>query len=142
MRKIVSTLLSLLFMGTTGLALAQTTTAPAMHPHPRIHEVRTRIADQYARIKAGLKSGKLTEDQAKALRVQLKAVHDQMMADFQTNGKRELTEDQLKQLNQMLDENSSTIHEEKHPDGSTGSSSTGGSPAAGGAPSGSAPVSQ
>ncbi len=135
MKKIVSFAASLLFIGATGLAFAAETTAPAPKPvihHPRIHEVHDRMKDQEARIKEGLKSGKLTPAQAKALRDVLKSVQAQMEADYKTNGKRELTDDQKKQLNQMLDENSKTIYGEKHDDGSTSpSGSTGTAPSTG-----------
>jgi hypothetical protein len=129
------------FMGAGSLALAQSTAAPpANHPHPRIREVRVRMHDQLARIKAGVKSGKLTKDQAQALRASLKAVRVQMQADFSTNGSKELTPDQLVQLNQMLDANSKTIYGEKHdtdstsPTGSTGSTSSTGSAGTSSAP--------
>lgn len=123
-----------LLMGTSSLALAQTTTAapPAVHPHPRIAEVHTRMHDQMLRIRAGVKSGKITKEQAQALHAALEAVKTQMQADFTTNGKRELTDEQLAQLNQMLDANSKNIYDEKHPDAApvsgTGSSSTGTAP--------------
>ncbi len=123
-----------LFMGTSSLVLAQTT-APV--PHPRIKEVHARMHDQMIRVRAGVKSGKLTKEQAQALKASLKAVRAQMQADFTTNGKKELTPDQLAQLNQMLDANSKTIYGEKHDDSTVpagGSSPAGTSPAAGSAP--------
>ncbi len=119
MKRIVSAAASLLLMGATGLALADTPPPPPkpIH-HPRIHEVHDRMRDQEKRIEAGLKAGTLTPAQAKALRDVLKSVHAQMEADYKANGKRELTPDQQKQLNQLLDENSKTIYGEKHDDSS------------------------
>ena len=108
-----------LFVGASSLALADGTAAPGKPSHPMIKEVHVRMHDQMMRIKEGVKSGKLTKDQAKALREVLKSVKTQMDADFQQNGKKELTEDQVKQLNQMLDENSKTIYGEKHDPSST-----------------------
>lgn len=123
------------FMGAGSLALAQSTAAPpANHPHPRIREVRVRLHDQMARIKAGVASGKLTKDQAHALIASLKAVREQMQADFTTNGSKELTPDQLTQLNQVLDANSKLIYGEKHDTDSTsptGSAGTSSAPPAG-----------
>lgn len=134
MKKITTVVASLLFMGATGLALSDTT-KPAM-PHPRIHEVHHRMRDINDRIKEGVKTGKMTKDQAETLRQQLKSIQQEMEADYKTNGNRELTEDQKKQLNQELDGISKTVYGDKHDDGSTG---------APGAPTGTgtgAPVSQ
>ncbi len=130
MKKLALLSMMVLFMGTGSLALAQTTAPAAVdHPHPRIKEVHARMHLQMQRIEAGVKSGKLTKDQADALIASLKAVKEQMEADFTTNGKRELTDDQLAQLNQMLDANSKAIFGEKHDTGpaapASGSSSTG-----------------
>jgi hypothetical protein len=108
-----------LVLGIGSLASAQTTTtAPAgTHPHPRIAEVRARAKEQMLRIHEGVKSGKLTKEQAESLIANLKAVKAQIEADFTTNGKKELTDEQLAQLNQMLDANSKVIYTEKNPGG-------------------------
>jgi polyhydroxyalkanoate synthesis regulator phasin len=128
MKKLFSWVLAALFITTTGIALAQdATTAPKL-VHPRIHEVHKRMKMQLARIDAGVKSGKLTTEQAQALRSQLKAVQAQMDADYQANGNKVLTEDQKAQLNQMLDQNSKVIFQEKNPNAGSanvGNSSTG-----------------
>ena len=113
-----------LLMGSNSLVLAQTTAAAPV-VHPKIHEVHTRVHDQMARIKAGLKNGTLTQDQANALMATLKSVHEQMEADFNTNGNKELTDGQLAQLNQMLNANSKLIYGEKHAASSTNNSTTG-----------------
>lgn len=141
MKKLALLAMMALYMGTGSLASAQTTAPAAVdHHHPRIREVHARIHDQMLRIRAGVKSGKLTKEQADALLTSLKAVKEQMEADFTTNGKKELTDDQVAQLNQMLDANSKNIFDEKHDTGSpagalsstgttSGSSPTGSSPA-------------
>jgi hypothetical protein len=114
-----------LLLGSGALALADTTTAPsAVAKHPKISEVHSRLKDQMKRIRIGVKNGKLTQDQANALIASLKAVRAQMQADFTTNGKKELTDDQLAQLNQMLDANSKTIYGEKHDISSTNNTSS------------------
>ena len=98
------------------------------------NRLRVRLHDQMARIKAGVASGKLTKDQAHALIASLKAVREQMQADFTTNGSKELTPDQLTQLNQVLDANSKLIYGEKHDTDSTsptGSAGTSSAPPAG-----------
>jgi len=81
--------------------------------HPLINELRIRFEDQNKRIMAGVKSGKLSKDEAKALHEKVKAVREEMQGDIKSNGKKELTEDQYKQLNQELDDNSKAIHDEK-----------------------------
>jgi len=139
MNKILSLTSAFLFAGAAGMVLAQTTTpsapaAPAAPSaqttpektwakgeHPRIKEIWERVRRQNERIMAGVKSGKLTKDEAEALHAKVKSIREEMQGDIQSNGKRELTEDQFKQLNQELDENSANIHDEKT-DGSTGSS--------------------
>jgi hypothetical protein len=115
-----------LFIGPSGLALAQDSTPVAGNPtpqagmkgeHPRFTEIHDRIMKQRARIEEGVKSGKLTSDQAQTLRDQVKAVGAQMRSDFQQNkqsGQKGLTDEQVQQLNQMLDESSKAIFGEKN----------------------------
>ena len=128
MKKLALLSMTLLFIGTGSLTLAQTTMATADQPHPRIKEIHTRMRDQMLRIHQGVKTGKLTQEQAQTLMTSLKAVREQMQADFTTNGNKELTDSQVAELNQMLDANSKIIYGEKHDTGSTvpagGSSST------------------
>ncbi len=121
MKKLIVLALSSLFLIPAGFALADGTQAPAIrpavaHPHPRIREVHWRMKNQLLRIHEGVKTGKLTKQQAQALRQQLKSIQKEMFADYQANGKRELTEDQLKQLNQELNEISKSIYDEKNPE--------------------------
>ncbi len=113
--------LALLFLAPAGFVLADGTQSPAIRPmagrpHPRIHEIHWRMRNQMLRIREGVKSGKLTKAQAQALHQQLKQIQEEMQADFKANGKRELTEDQLKQLNQQLNEISKSIYDEKNPE--------------------------
>jgi predicted RNase H-like nuclease (RuvC/YqgF family) len=138
MNKIVSVTSALLFAGAAGMALAQTSTATPSAPaapsaqatpmkhmmgkgdHPRINELRARFEEQNKRIWAGFKHGKLTKDEAEALHAKVKSIREEMQGDVKSNGDGGLTEDQFKQLNQELDENSAAIHDEKT-EGSTGS---------------------
>jgi hypothetical protein len=113
-----------LFIGSA--ALAQDSTPVASNPtpqagmngeHPRFTEIHNRIMKQRARIEEGVKSGKLTADEAKTLRDQVKAVGEQMRSDFEQNkqsGHKGLTDEQVQQLNQMLDESSQAIFGDKH----------------------------
>jgi hypothetical protein len=127
MKKVTVGLLSLLMMAVAGFSLAQdaapTTGAPAAAPQGK-SEVRGRFKLQKARIMQGLKSGVLSKDQATALMEKLKSIGDQARADFNQNGKKPLTDDQKTQINQLLDENSKTIYQAKHPAQSTSTDST------------------
>jgi hypothetical protein len=141
MKKLLSFISALLFAGSAGIALCQNdstppaaSAAPAAQTapmakgngdHPLIHEIRTRLEDQNKRIMAGVKNGKLTKDEATALHGKVKSIRVEMQVDLKSNGKKELTEDQYKQLNQELDDNSKAIHDEK----SEGAANTGASTA-------------
>jgi len=110
---------SVLLSGVTSLAFAQEATpvaSPAVPAekakwgnHPRIMEVHKRIGRQRGRIEAALKAGTLTPAEAKALGEKLGSIRDEMQADIKANGKRELTEEQFKQLNEELNANSAAI---------------------------------
>lgn len=114
MKKSASAALSVLFAGTIGLAVGVEKASAA--PHPRIHEVHHRMKDISMRVHEGVKSGKMTKEQAQAVHQQLKQIQEEMEADYKTNGKRELTPEQDQQLNQELDNISKTVYDEKHPD--------------------------
>ncbi len=130
MKMFLSLTFALLFAGTAGIALAQAdSSAPAesaapatqstpMAPkmkgaHPLIHEIQTRLQDQNKRIMEGIQKRTLTKDEMVALHAKIKSIREEMQGDLKTNGKKELTEDQFKQLNQELDDNSKAIHDEK-----------------------------
>lgn len=91
---------------------------------PRVKEINNRLMEQGARIKEGVKSGKITKDQAKPLWEQVKAIRTQEKGFFTANGKRELTDDQLNQLNQALNDNSKAIFAAKHGGAAPASSAT------------------
>jgi hypothetical protein len=82
---------------------------------PRVTEVNTRLLNQGARIKEGVKTGKLTKVTAKPLWEQVGAIRIQEKGFFTTNSKRELTDAQVTQLNQMLNSSSKAIFAAKHP---------------------------
>ncbi len=152
MNRLVWMVVSVLSVGLTGLALAQdsnnapgggtTAAAPADNspstgaaaasgiPKFPGRVIGMRIKRQYERIKEGVKSQKLTEDEAKDLRAKVDAVRDQLKADFEQNkqnGVKKITDDQYTQLKQLLDENSKAIHDDKNDgetDANAGSSAT------------------
>jgi hypothetical protein len=115
---------SLLLIGSSGLALAQDATPTAGNTpapgtkirNPKVKMIMDRFQKQESRIAMGVKNGKLTADEATALKDKLKAIHAEMKADFEQNkqaGQKGLTDDQIKQVNTELDANSTAIHDEK-----------------------------
>jgi hypothetical protein len=112
MRGLTFLTLSVLLMGTAGLALAQTTTpvptATSGSPTTKA-EIKSRIREQEARIKADSRVGKLTTGQADSHLADLKAIKDKLKADYVENGKKELTSDQKTELNNLLDESGKSI---------------------------------
>lgn len=72
-------------------------------------KLTTRIRQQNIQISRDLKAGKLTKDQAKALRDQVEAIRKQEIADLKQNGTKTLTDDQVNQLNQQLNTLSRSI---------------------------------
>ena len=110
-------------LGVTNASLA-TAARPANHPgtnrsqfakdHPRRHEVNHRDRDQLARIREGLKSGKLTPTQAKQLLANDKSIKQQERADVKANGGY-LTKSEQRQFNREENANSRLIRDEKHP---------------------------
>ncbi len=84
---------------------------PMTPPHPLAQQINKRLRTQLKLIQKGLRTGKLTKEQAISLRESIKSTRQQMLAFLKQNGNFELTTDQQKQLNRGLDSNSSTIDE-------------------------------
>ncbi len=128
MKKMMTIAVSVLTMGAACAALAQgtiasgTSASPASvtpsvpkkeEAHPRLYEVQMRIKSQEERIEEGVKGNTLTNEQAKACRDVIKSAKTQLKANFQTNGEKDLTAEQVAALNKLLDANSGIIHGEK-----------------------------
>ncbi len=127
MNRLFSLAASLLLISCTGLALAQDTPPAAGNPapsttptfrgrNPQVREISDRIKLQQDRIAAGVKNGKITADEATALNEKLKSIREELRADFKQNkesGQKGLTDQQVQQLKQELDANSSAIHDLK-----------------------------
>src|SRR5260221_11868244 len=84
---------------------------PMTPPHPLAQQINKRLRTQLKLIQKGLRTGKLTKEQAISLRESIKSTRQQMLPFLKQNGNFELTTDQQKQLNRGLDSNSSTIDE-------------------------------
>lgn len=80
-------------------------------PKPNLHQINTRLRAQWKLIQQGVKSGKVTKDQASALRSDLKSVRQQEVGFIKQDGKQDLTTDQVSQLSALLDKNSTTLGE-------------------------------
>jgi hypothetical protein len=152
MKRLASIVVSVLFAGLTTAVFAQDNTAagastpaanaPAASSSSGIPEhpgkvIEWRIKNQYKRIMAGVRSKKITPDEAKTLRANVAAVQQQLKADAtqdKQSGEKKITGDQYTQLKQMLDTNSLAIKDDKN-DGETDSNAA---PAGTAAPSGNA----
>ena len=84
--------------------------------HPRRAEVNHRLHNQNERIKEGLKTGKLTPQQAKALHQQDHQIRQEERADAAQNGGH-ITKAEQQQLNQQENALSKEIYQDKHPGG-------------------------
>ena len=82
--------------------------------HPRRAEVNHRLHNQNERIKEGLKTGKLTPQQAKALHQQDVQIRQEERADAAQYGGH-ITRTEQQQLNQQENALSQQIFQEKHP---------------------------
>lgn len=72
-------------------------------------KLNIRLRQQNIQISRDLKAGKLTKDQAKTLRGQVEAIRKEESADLKQNGTKTLTDDQVNQLNQQLNNLSKSI---------------------------------
>lgn len=96
---------------------AQNTPAPKPASHsaaaqtPLKRQIHEKIRTQMKDIRLALKSGKLTNAQAKTLNLSLFNTRKQELVFLRQNGGGDLTTDQQNQLNQTLDKNSSSIGE-------------------------------
>ncbi len=92
------------------LALAFLLAGPAWaRPHDPV--VKERERNQKARIHEGVKSGELTKGEAKGLRHEQKAIHQEEKA-FKSDGK--LTRAERRKLHHDQDKASRDIYQEKH----------------------------
>jgi len=69
-----------------------------------MHGLNLQIRKQMVQIRKGLKSGKLTRDEAKAQMTQLKTIRQQELQYFHQNGQKEITSDQKNHLQQQLNQ--------------------------------------
>lgn len=76
---------------------------------PLLRQVHTAMKQQWQKIAMDQKNGKLTAEQAMALRNHLKTIRKQVGSYFKGNSNHELTSDQASQINQQLQTNAQSI---------------------------------
>jgi len=81
----------------------------AAKPKTPMDKLTIRLRQQNIQIQRDEKAGKLTKDQAKALKGQVEAIRKAEIADLKQNGTKTLTDDQVNQLNQQLNTLSKSI---------------------------------
>jgi len=79
---------------------------PAKTPTERVN---LRIRHQVLQIEREAHLGKLTKDQAKALKAQVETIRKQEITFLKQNGTKALTDDQVNQLNEQLNTLSKSI---------------------------------
>lgn len=108
MKKLIAVAVFSIMAASTGLALAQDANGknPAMSP-------KARLDRQHARIKNGVKSGKITPKEHAKLARQGKAINRQRKADLKKDGGK-LDKSDRKQLEKEENGRSKEIYNEKH----------------------------
>jgi hypothetical protein len=116
MKRLLLATASLLFVSYASAVGAASQPTPGVNPsvkasaiHPLLHQVNTEMKEQWKKVMADQKGGKLTVDQAKALRQKLSDIHKQVVTDFKANPNHELTAEQAAQINQQLQTNAQSI---------------------------------
>src|SRR5579872_3504782 len=104
MKHLFSVAVLILFVGATSLSQAQSSTQTNTK-NPNAHEVHKNLRKQMRQIQQDLKSGKITESEAKTRRENLRSVHQQEKQFRQQNGGKDLTTSQSNQLKASLGQN-------------------------------------
>jgi uncharacterized protein involved in exopolysaccharide biosynthesis len=86
-----------------------TPTVPKVLLNTPMNRLTIRLRQQNIQIQRDLKAGKLTKDQAKTLKGQVEAIRKQESADLKANNSKTLTDAQVTQLNQQLNNLSKSI---------------------------------
>jgi hypothetical protein len=119
MKKVIC--IAVLLAGSVSLTWAQTKTPVVTHVshgsfsggnaaiNTPTHTFNVQLRKSMDEINKDVKSGKLTKSQAQTVRGKVKAIRIQELQFFRENGIKELTSDQLTQLNQSLSQISSSL---------------------------------
>jgi F0F1-type ATP synthase membrane subunit b/b' len=106
----IKTLLTIALLSVASPSFADGTWAAN---HPRRDQVNDRLANQNRRIDNGVKSGKLSPQQAHQLHRQDHAIRSQERADAAAHGGH-ITKHEERQLNREENQSSRQIYSEKH----------------------------
>ena len=103
----------ILVLASTGMAFSANpvSSKAAIKADSSSHQFNLRLRNQWMLIMQGLKSGKLTKEQAASLRADLKNTRQQEIGFFKLNQNHTLTSVQQNQLNAALDKNSNLLGE-------------------------------
>ncbi len=110
--KYISLLITIVFLYSPGHLLAAPPTPITQAPlPPLVQAINHRVKNQMKLTLEGVKSGKLTKAQAQGVRISIKKVRFQEFNFFKQNKSRTLTSDQINQINQSLNNNSTLLGE-------------------------------
>ncbi len=76
---------------------------------PNMHAINLRVRSQLQQVHEDLRSGKLTNDQAKAIMIKLKSVRQLELKFFRENNQREITTEQKNQIDTVLDQTNGSL---------------------------------
>ena len=110
LRSLVMAIVAVLVMTTASIAPAQTGEFPRRHP--RRAQVNRRERRQDQRIDRGVKSGKISPEEAAKLEQEQTAIKQKERAEVKANGGH-LTKGQQRELNQELNDTSKEIYRDK-----------------------------
>ncbi len=84
---------------------------PPPPAYPRHHQISMRLQYQWDLTKKNLHEGKISSQTADDIRHRLKSIQLQQIENYKNNSGHELTPDQQKDLNAMMDMNSQILEE-------------------------------
>jgi hypothetical protein len=74
-----------------------------------VHDVNVQLRQQMEQLRKDVKSGKVSQAQARVIFGELKGVRKQELEYFRQNGQKEVTADQKTQLNQLLSQTAALL---------------------------------
>ncbi len=83
---------------------------------PNLYKIARRISSQWQKITEAMKAGRITQTESGNLREGIKNTRKQQYEFMKQNGRQDLTDDQLLQLEKMLDENGKAVGDTGEPD--------------------------
>ena len=109
MKSLIPILILILTQGAVFATPQPTPVSGHMIAKTPMDKLTLRLRHQNFQIERELKTGKLTKTQAKSLKGQVEAIRKAELADLKQNGTKNLTDDQVAQINQQLNTLSKSI---------------------------------